>query len=149
MAIRDETERIHEVLGPIRFDDGKGDPKFGTQDGSQCWLARPMGWLSHGVEIELSGDSSGPTVESLNRAIQAFNSVEKIEKEGRDLIRPIILNTPSAAPDVSDYEAELLWIDCKQIRATVVFAWAGSPYVKWTATLNAANDLIDLEETFW
>ena len=51
MTIINETKRIHEVLGEIRFDDGKGDSKIGTPDEVSFWLARPMGWSSDGIEV--------------------------------------------------------------------------------------------------
>ena len=143
-----ETERIHEILGPIRYEDGKGNPALGTEDCVPFWLARPGGWSSEIVEILLSGDSSGPSQGSLRRAVQVYNSLEKIVKEGRDLIRPMILNEPSADPSATDYEAYLSWIDCQQENTTVIFVWIGFPYVKWIATLNEKNDIINLQETY-
>jgi hypothetical protein len=105
MVLLNETRRIHEVLGEICFDDGKGDPKIGTEDGAPFWLARPMGWSANGVEILLSGDSLNPASTSLERAIQVFKSLDRIEKEGRELIRPMILGASSQGIDVTHYEA--------------------------------------------
>lgn len=149
MTILNETKRMHEILGELRFDDGKGDPTIGLENGAPFWLARPMGWSSDGVEILLSGNSSGPAPDSLERAIQAFNSLEKIEQEGRESIRPIIMNAPTPARDVNDYEANLLWIDCQQTKTIVVFNWDGFTYVRWDATLNEENRIIDLQQTTW
>jgi hypothetical protein len=148
MVILKETERIHEILGPIRYEDGKGDPSLGIEDCEPFWLARPGGWESEVVEILLSGDSSSPAQSSLDRAVQVYTSLEKIDKAGRDLIRPIILNAPSADPSATDYEAYLSWIDCQQANTTVIFVWIGFPYVNWIATLNEKNDIIDLRETY-
>ena len=148
MVILKETERTHEILGPIRYENGKGEPVLGTENCEPFWLARPGGWLSEVVEILLLGDSSGPAQGSLHRAVQVYKSLEKIDKEGRDLIRPLILNVPSANSSATDYEAYLSWIDCQQENTTVIFLWIGFPYVKWIATLNEKNDIIDLQEIY-
>ena len=145
MTILEETERIHEILGPIRFDDGKYDPKV-ADEGAPFWLARPMGWLSDGIEILLSGDSSGPAHDSLERAIKAFKSLEIIEKEGRELIRPQLMNLPPDF-DVTHYDANILWIDCQHTKTTVVFNWEGLAYVMWDATLDEMNNIINLQLT--
>ncbi len=149
MAILKETEIIYEVLGPIRFENGKANPKLRINDIESFWIARPMGWTTDGVEIYISGDSSGPAPDSLNRAVRAFNSIEKIEQEGRALIRPIIMNAPSPDHDFNHYEANLLWIDCQQTKTIAVFNWDGFTYVKWDATLNETYSIIDLQETTW
>src|SRR5215216_5992408 len=130
MAIRSETKRMYEVIGEIRFDDGKGDPIVGMKDGIPFWLARPMGWSDTGVDILLSGDLLTPDSDSVERAVQVFQSLDKIEKEGRDLIRPKIMSASSQGIDVTHYEAALLWIDCQQRDTIVVFNWEGFPYVR-------------------
>src|SRR5258706_10513194 len=118
MTIIEETERHHDVLGPIRFDDGKGDHHIEVQDYAPHWVARPMGWMSDGVELLISGDSSGPVVDSLDRAIRVFDFLDKIEREGRDLIRPKIMN-----------DVNLLWIDCQKAKTIAVFNCENLPYL--------------------
>jgi len=147
MTILEETERIHEILGPIRFENGKYDSKVANEV-APFWFARPTGWLSNGIEILLSGNSSSPDYDSLERAVKAFKSLEKIEKEGRELIRPQLMNFQ---PDfvVKHYDANILWIDCQQITTIAVFNWEGLVYVRWDAMLNDANDIVDLHETTW
>jgi len=149
MMILKETERHHDILGPIRFDDGKDNHKAGLYDYAPFWVARPMGWMSDGIELLISGDPSGPTSDSLSRAIHVFNSLEKIEREGRDLIRPKIIKGASPDHDVTHFEANRLWIDCQQINTIVVFHWDGYTYVRWDATLNETNNIIDLQEKTW
>jgi len=146
MMILKETEQIHDVLGPMYFDNGKGDPKIGYKDYEPFWVVRPMGWAAYGVEILLSGDSSGPSSDSLDRAVRVFKSLEKIEKEGRDLIRPKIVNAPSTDFNVTHYEADLYWIDCQQTKIMVGFIWEGYAYVSWQASLSETNDIVDLQE---
>lgn len=146
MVILKETERIHDVLGPIYFDNGMGDPIIKFKDYEPFWVGRPKGWSAYGVEILLSGDISGPRSDSLDRAVQVFRSLDKIEKERRDLIRPKILNAPSTDFDVTHYEVDLLWIDCQQIKVTVGFKWEGYAYISWQATLNETNKITGLQE---
>ncbi len=146
MTILKETEQLHNILGPIRFDNGKGDHKIGLHDYAPYWVARPMGWMSEEVELLISGDSSGPSPDSLDRAIHAFNSHEKIKKEGRDLIRLKIINETSPDNDITHFEADLLWIDCQQTKTIAVFKWDGYTYIKWEATLNETDDIINLQE---
>jgi hypothetical protein len=146
MTILKETEQIHDVLGPVYFDNGTGIPKIRLEDYEPFWVGRPKGWSAYGVEILLSGDISGPAPDSLDRAVQVFRSFDNIEKEGRDLIRPKIVNTPSTDFDVTHYEADLLWIDCRQINITVGFRWEGYAYISWQATLNEINSITDLQE---
>ena len=147
MTILEETERIHEILGPIRFEDGKYDPKV-ADEVAPFWLARPMGWLSDGIELLLSGNSSGPDHDSLERAAKAFKSLEKIEEEGRELIRPQLMNLPPDF-DVTHYDANTLWIDCQQTRTIAVFHWEGFVYIRWDATLSETNSIIDIQRVFW
>ena len=90
-----------------------------------------------------------PAPDSLERAIQVFKSFGNIEKEGRDLIRPIIMSTPSPERHAMQDEASLSWIDCQQEKTIVVFIWDGLPYVRWDATLNEENRIIDLQERTW
>jgi len=143
MTILEETERIHEILGPIRFEDGKHDLEIGDES-TQFWIAQPMGWLSDGVEILLSGDPSGPDDDSLERAVKVYKSLEKIEKEGRELIRPQIINLE---PDinVAYSDARILWIDCQQVKTKAVFDWIGFVYMNWDAIISEANDIIDIQ----
>ncbi len=146
MVIIRETEQIHNVLGPIYFDNGKMPIKTRSEDYEPYWVARPMGWSADGVEILLAGDSSGPTSDSLERAVHVFKFLEKIEKEGRDLIRPRIVNALSTDFPVKHHEADLRWIDCQQTKTTVGFHWEGYAYVSWDASLNDTNDVVDLQE---
>lgn len=149
MTIINETKLVHEILGEICFDDGIGDSRIGIQDRTPFWLARPMGWLSDGVEILLSGDFLQPATDSLGRAIQVFKSLGNIEKEGQDLIHPIIMNTSSPERHATQDKAILSWIGCQQENSIAVFTWDGLPYVRWDATLNEENRIVELQQTTW
>ena len=149
MTILNETKRVHEVLGEIRFDNGVGDSKIGTSDRNPFWLARPFGWDSDNIEILISGDLFNPSLDSLERAVQIFRHLDKVEKEGKDLLRPIIMKATSQESNALHYEAALLWIDCQERNSMVVFNCRELPYIKWNLTLSENNEIIDFQETNW
>jgi hypothetical protein len=102
-----------------------------------------------GLELYLAGDESGPNDESLARAVRAFAAVAQIEKQGRDLIRPRLLDGPRPGLDDSDCEVDLEWIDCQRPESVAVFTWIGDVYMLWLATLNENCEIVGLEMTNW
>ena len=149
MTILNETKWVHEVLGEIRFDNGVGNSIIGTSDRNPFWLARPFGWDSDNIEILISGDLFNPSLDSLEKAIHIFNHLDKVEQEGKELLRPIIMKATSQESTGLHYEATLLWIDCQERNSMVVFNCRELPYIKWNLTLSENNEIIDFQETNW
>ncbi|MEM7346880.1 MAG: hypothetical protein AAF485_21790 [Chloroflexota bacterium] len=108
MPILPETEQLHPVLGPIRFDDGKPLPndKASKQTATQ-WVARPHGWYNDTIEFYLDGDEKNPTQASLQRAVKVFGLIETITEQAKALL-----------PGV---DIELSWVDCQSDIVEVVF----------------------------
>ena len=133
MPIRAETEILHDILGPIRFDDGASLPHMDSPSWEGQWVARPEEG-STDLEYYLAGGPEGPDPSSVERAVKASAFLDQIESQARE---------------ISGLELDLAWIDCTAEVTTVALTYDPEVSSLWEGPLDDGLRLLSLTDRPW
>lgn len=133
MVIIPETEIGHDVLGPIRYDDGKPPENHAGKPSAAMWVARPNGW-ENDLEIHIACGLDSPDSNSIKKAVQVLSAQVSICRQARD---------------ESNQDVEIAWFDCTCSQVSVAFTDARDVYILWLATLDNGSKVLDMIEGKW
>lgn len=137
MAINADTEIMHELLGPIRYDDGQPLDRLNgySKSTTPMWVARPHGWDGD-LEFYLAcGDGNSPNSTSLRRAVTLFTDYGRILEIARQM---------------TSQKTNISWFDCTATATTIALTDPDDDaYIRWMAVLDIDGNPIEITEGAW